>query len=59
MAITFPAMPVVMTEGAELFRVDEGDVVWLEDIGAPNFGFRIHLNPKPEEILPHWYQPEK
>lgn len=44
---------VPLKDNMELFRVPAGTDVWFEDI-APEWGFRVHINPNPEEIKPNW-----
>lgn len=41
-------------DGMELFRVPAGADVWFEDFGPDKHGFRVYVNPKPEEIKPNW-----
>ena len=43
-----------LKDGDELFRVPAGTDVWFEDLPPPEYGFRVHCNPKPEDIKPNW-----
>lgn len=50
----FPNGAVQVEDGMELFSVPAGTDVWFEDLGPAQCGFRVYLNPKPEDIRPNW-----
>jgi len=45
---------VPIVDGMTLFATKIEDEVWFEDLELPAYGFRVHVNPKPDEIKPTW-----
>lgn len=51
----FPNGAVQIEDGMPLFSVPAGTEVWFEDLRKEGLhGFRVHLDPAPEDIEPDW-----
>lgn len=47
-------------DGAEMFRSDPTDDVWYSwDVVGCAGVMTFHVNPKPEDIQPHWKRPDR